>query len=171
MKPIQICSSLVSAQKRPRLYWTNIPGACVPEDQGVLLQDVFSGQGEVINDHPVILERSQASLKIKNATAQGFLWAEHGDSVNLEVPNSQTRRGRVGKGKTNTLNTSCDVGVNWFGDLVKVTRHDLERLQTLPRNFTNGISMNQARKAIGNGWTVDVIVHLLSGIKQQLNSN
>lgn len=50
-------------------------------------------------------------LKVKNATKQGYIVAEIGDSVNLAVPESKTRRGRVGKCAANKLDTSCDHGV------------------------------------------------------------
>lgn len=50
-------------------------------------------------------------LMIKEATKQGFDIASNGDSINLAVPGSQTRRGRVGKGVANTLDTSCNQGV------------------------------------------------------------
>ena len=39
-EPIEINSSLVSAQNRKRLYWTNIPMAAMPEDKGILLKDI-----------------------------------------------------------------------------------------------------------------------------------
>ena len=41
VKPITINSSLVSAQNRVRLYWTNIPNVVLPEDKGILLKDIF----------------------------------------------------------------------------------------------------------------------------------
>jgi DNA (cytosine-5)-methyltransferase 3A len=47
----------------------------------------------------------------------------------------------------------------------KLTVTELERLQTLPVGYTEGISPTQRRKAIGNGWTVDVIAHIFLGIK------
>lgn len=50
-------------------------------------------------------------IAVKEATKQGYAIAEEGDSVNLEQPNSQTRRGRVGKGVAQTLTTSCNQGV------------------------------------------------------------
>ena len=50
-------------------------------------------------------------LRIPEATAKGYAEAEEGDSVNLEQPNSKTRRGRVGKQMANTLTTSCNQGV------------------------------------------------------------
>ena len=46
----------------------------------------------------------------------------------------------------------------------KLTPIECERLQTLPDNYTAGISNTQRYKAIGNGWTVDVIAHLLKKI-------
>ena len=50
-------------------------------------------------------------LAIPEATAKGFAEAHEGDSVNLAVPNSTTRRGRVGKQMANTLDTGCQQGV------------------------------------------------------------
>jgi DNA (cytosine-5)-methyltransferase 1 len=50
-------------------------------------------------------------LKIKSATAKGFEEASEGDSINFSVPNSETRRGRVGKGIAQTLDTGCQQGV------------------------------------------------------------
>jgi DNA (cytosine-5)-methyltransferase 1 len=50
-------------------------------------------------------------IKVKSATAQGYEVATEGDSINLSNPNSETRRGRVGKGKAQTLETSCNQAV------------------------------------------------------------
>ena len=47
----------------------------------------------------------------------------------------------------------------------KLTPLECERLQTLPDNYTEGVSNTQRYKAIGNGWTVDVIVYILKHIK------
>ena len=52
-----------------------------------------------------------AVLKVKSATKAGYEEATEGDSVNLSQPNSETRRGRVGKGRAQTLETSCNQGV------------------------------------------------------------
>ena len=53
------------------------------------------------------------------------------------------------------------------GDYIirKLTPVEAERLQTLPDNYTAGISNTQLYKCIGNGWTVDVIAHILGGLK------
>ena len=55
------------------------------------------------------------------------------------------------------------------GDYIirKLTPVEAERLQTLPDNYTEGVSNTQRYKCIGNGWTVDVIVHILKGLKDK----
>lgn len=55
------------------------------------------------------------------------------------------------------------------GDYIirKLTPVEAERLQTLPDNYTAGISNTQRYKCIGNGWTVDVIAHILRGLKNK----
>lgn len=57
------------------------------------------------------------------------------------------------------------------GDYIirKLTPVEAERLQTLPDNYTAGISNSQRYKCIGNGWTVDVIAHILSFIPKEIN--
>ena len=53
------------------------------------------------------------------------------------------------------------------GDYIirKLSPIECERLQTLPDNYTEGVSNTQRYKQLGNGWTVDVIAHILSFIK------
>ena len=46
----------------------------------------------------------------------------------------------------------------------KLTTLECERLQTVPDNYTEGVSNTQRYKMLGNGWTVDVIAHILKGI-------
>lgn len=50
----------------------------------------------------------------------------------------------------------------------KLTPLECERLQTLPDNYTNHVSNTQRYRMIGNGWTIDVISHILSHIKDDL---
>lgn len=67
-------------------------------------------------------------IVVREATKQGYAIAEEGDSVNLEQPNSQTRRGRVGKGVAQTLTTSCNQGV------VESMRFYEQAIETLKNN-------------------------------------
>jgi DNA (cytosine-5)-methyltransferase 1 len=55
--------------------------------------------------------RQDNYIKINSATSKGYEEATDGDSINLEFPESKTRRGRVGKGVAQTLDTGCNQGV------------------------------------------------------------
>ena len=63
-----------------------------------------------------------------------------------------------------TLTAQDKHGVFIEGYIRKLTPVECERLQTLPDDYTNGISNSQRYKCLGNGWTVDVIAHILSFI-------
>ena len=57
------------------------------------------------------LHSDMTTIKVKSATNSGYETATEGDSINLSQPDSETRRGRVGKGKAQTLETSCNQAV------------------------------------------------------------
>lgn len=65
-----------------------------------------------------------------------------------------------------TLTAQDRHGVLVEGYIRKLTPIECERLQTLPDNYTEGVSNAQRYKALGNGWTVDVIAHILKGVKE-----
>lgn len=67
------------------------------------------GKGSMTDKH------NWDTIKIKSATSSGYETATENDSINFSVPNSETRRGRVGKGVAQTLDTACNQGV-WIGD-------------------------------------------------------
>ncbi len=94
-------------------------------------------------------------LEVKKTDKSNCLTTVHKDYVISKLKN-----GRY-KDAYNELKESTD----WR----KLTPIECERLQTLPDNYTEGISNSQRYKSIGNGWTVDIIVHLLNGIKEELN--
>jgi site-specific DNA-cytosine methylase len=65
-----------------------------------------------------------------------------------------------------TLTAQDKHGVLIEGYIRKLTPIECERLQSLPDNYTQGISDTQRYKALGNGWTVDVIAHIFKNIPQ-----
>lgn len=177
-KPILINSSLVSAQNRQRLYWTNWEVE-QPEDKGVLLKDVL--QDDDVIDTKYYIDTAKYKLNFLN---------------NNENTSKTTRIANIGTGgqgaktglykinkkghiKTNQDKASCLTGgANSGGnhsdmDLIKkdysirrLTPLECERLQTVPDNYTEGVSNTQRYKALGNGWTVDVIAHILKGMEK-----
>ncbi|WP_255285542.1 DNA (cytosine-5-)-methyltransferase [Bacillus wiedmannii] len=62
------------------------------------------------NDEPsfTLTAQDRHGVAIREATKQGYTIAEVGDSINVQFPNSKTRRDRVGKGVAQTLETSCN---------------------------------------------------------------
>jgi DNA (cytosine-5)-methyltransferase 1 len=60
---------------------------------------------------PTLNTNKGEGIKKKSATSKGYEEATEGDSINFSVPNSETRRGRVGKGVAQTLDTACNQGV------------------------------------------------------------
>ena len=121
-------------------------------------------------------------IKVKEATKRGYSLADKGDSINLAVPNSTTRRGRVGEQVAQTLDTSCNQGVvvelydgcsvwatwsekyNCYLAIRKLTPRECLRLQGWEDKYFERAeqlnSNNQLYKQAGNGVTVSVIKHI-----------
>lgn len=98
------------------------------------------------------------------------LWLDNGKLLQRNF--SQGNRVYSSDGKSATLNAN-NGGIGGKtglyeidGVIRKLTRLECERLQNVPDGYTNSISDTQAIKALGNGWTVDVIVHIFSSLKQ-----
>ena len=177
VEAININSKLVSAQNRPRLYWTNIDFKPI-QDKNINLIDILDKTIEFnymyheklkidksISENSInLISNIDNEIRIKQATKKGYIVANSGDGVNLSFPSSKSRRGRVVNKKSSTLDTSCDLCV-YYNDIIRrFTIEELEKLQTLLVGYTEGVSDKARIKAIGNGWTVDVISHILRGI-------
>jgi DNA (cytosine-5)-methyltransferase 1 len=104
-------------------------------------------------------------LKIKSATSKGYEEATENDSINLSVPNSETRRGRVGKEVAQTLDTQCNQGVFKDYKIRRLTPRECFRLMDFPDSFTWPVSDSQAYKQAGNS----IVVGVLEKIIERLN--
>lgn len=154
VEPIMINSSDFTAQNRKRFYWTNIPIE-EWEIQNVLLSDIAQS-----------IEEKQEFLitgKVNKYLSEEYKGRKIQKTVLASI--------RQLSEKSRCLSTrSCDVGSNsglcllQNGEYYVATPIECERLQTLPDNYTLGISNPQRYKCIGNGWTVDVIAHILKGV-------
>jgi len=65
-------------------------------------------------------------------------------------------------GKSYTLCKEQPHGIKENSRIRRLTPLECERLQTVPENYTNHVSDSQRYKMLGNGWTIDVIAHILS---------
>jgi site-specific DNA-cytosine methylase len=184
VQPIEINSALVSAQNRRRLYWTNIPYVTQPEDKGIVLKDILES-GVVDRQKSFCLDASyfkggnleqyfgksrrqlvflseEELVRAKEKYA-AKVWASGKRMGNMRFPDDVNRKSRcltstIIKGARETIHIQDVDGIRIL------TNIECERLQTLPDNYTEGISNTQRYKAIGNGWTVDVIAHIFKGI-------
>jgi len=276
VEPIEINSSLFSAQNRKRLYWTNIPFEIPTKDKGIVLQDIL--EDGIANDvmtnkdsksHCITaryngavwwnsIQRKQRTMvqvgeadNIKGFDSIKRIYSPSGKSPTLTTmqgghrepkvatdivtfnPNQEAKIQKmnvttdkanclteaIGRGgssaeylrsvkkktlalqsigrivnrrldengvrkdnqlelpftkqlevsdtnKSNCLTTFTKdnvvvEGMQWR----KLTPLECERLQTVPDNYTNHVSNSQRYKMLGNGWTVDVITHIMKGIK------
>ena len=130
-------------------------------------------------------------MRVREATKLGYTDIQPGECVDLAMPQSKTRRGRAMREKTNCLTTSCEmyeycgtldkpiyqvrdgrITIKGKDHLIKLrdgcyiirklTVTECKRLQTVPEGYGFPVSDSQAYKMLGNGWTVDVIAHIMS---------
>lgn len=172
VQPIEINSALVSAQNRKRLYWTNIPGVKQPEDKGILLRDIIENG---------FVDRNKAYCVDANYYKGGNL-KQYYEKARRQLVFGCAMRGRYdqnkkiyqniefnGTEKSNSITTvrKDSILFNKQG-FRKLTPVECERLQTIPDNYTEGVSNTQRYKMLGNSWTVDVIKHIFKGLHGNL---
>lgn len=148
VEPIFINSSLVSAQNRKRLYWTNVEGVTVPEDRGILLGDVLENE---VPEKYYLSERAVKGIQDKNN--------ERGRDEKARCLTASMYKG--------PRNDGCALvkGQTVITDrLRRLTPTECARLQTVPEWYTWECSDTQQYKMCGNGWTVEVIKHILTNL-------
>lgn len=141
VEPVEINSSLLSAQNRKRLYWTNIP-----------IKPILA-KNEKFNNYLYVLGHGRVKDKIKYYN---------------KYPTLTTR----GPASTYRIVVDLDrASIATIKQLRKdasltrsATPEECEFFQTLPIGYTSCINKKHRYKVIGNGWTVDVIAHILSGL-------
>jgi len=148
VEPIAINSRLLTAQNRPRLYWTNIPNVVQPIDRGIVLKDILEDKVEekfYLSDKAI-----DYMSRLRNGKPR---WEYHTNPLD---------------GKSACLTANMYKGVT-YGVIKELKRRltpiECERLQSVPDNYTEGVSNTQRFKMLGNGWTIDVIAHILNEIR------
>ena len=212
VEPLEINSSLLSAQNRKRLYWTNIQRVETPEDKGIILSDIVHEYTDALKDYKILEELEAYKVPIdktfriiEKEVAKGKVgyfgtdsqanrvYNIHGKAVTLLgeagggaakmgqylfgciTPDRENKRQngqRFNLGdKFYTLTAGDQHGILTGGYIRKLTPIECERLQTLPDCYTSAelggkaVTNSQRYKMLGNGWTVDVVAHILKHIK------
>lgn len=152
--PVKINSRLVSAQDRKRLYWTNFYFSN-PKDRKVSAKDIigeecFAGsmRGRRID------EFGKRADGRKELPIVQQIECRKDDKFNCVT--TVTKDNVVVFGKERFFEASKNKD-KWR----YLTAEEMEKLQTLPVGYTDCVSDSARKKAIGNGWTIDVIAHIL----------
>lgn len=144
----------------------------------------------ISNTLSTVQKDNQLAIKVSEATKQGYAECRVGiDSVNFAVPNSKTRRGRVGREIANTLDTGCNQGIFvqvseeltvyavWYEKyqcyiaIRKLTPRECFRLQGWTDDYFEKAAFvnsdSQLFKQAGNGVTVNVIYEIAKRLKER----
>ena len=159
VEPILINSSLVSAQNRERLYWTNIPNVTQPIDKRLVLRDImedlpFKEGLEKYTYEPRVFKEGSLCHHIGDGNFKGGLqlkriYAETGKSPTLTTISGGCQEKKVSNNR---------------GLWRELSPVEYERLQTVPDNYTEGVKKSARYTMLGNGWTVDVIAHIFKNL-------
>ena len=190
--PVMFNASLVSAQSRKRLFWTNIPFD-LPEDRGILLKDILEAE---VNDKFYIKKEMKANGNTTGKVGyigEGEQYGQGGQAHRVYSTDGKTptmssgpaliKVGHIGNndnqatrvydtdGKSCTLSAhggggGAKTGLYETNDRIrKLTPIECERLQGLPDNYTEGVATTNRYKCLGNAFNVDVIAHILGRVK------
>lgn len=150
VKPILINSALVSAQNRQRLYWTNIPNVSQPEHRNIFWNDIQINNAKNVY---YVTEKMMSWINKSPKRKNKFKVYENTSREKMQMLEASHYKG--------ISNQRC-FAIKDNNSLRYIHPVECERLQTLPDNYTEGVSRTQRYKMLGNGWTVDVIAHILS---------
>ena len=154
-EPVFINSNCFAAQDRPRLYWTNIPVST----------------GNLTECNTALKDIMEPNVSQKYYYKQPVVNTDMSKQVCGElVVNTHDMLKRVFNPNFNVHTLTCVSGgyqhkkVMDNGRCRKLTPLEYERCETLPDGYTSCIGESHRYNCIGNGWTVDVIAHILGGI-------
>ena len=167
VEPIQINSKLVSGQLRNRLYWTNIPSVSIPMDRGILLNDILESGWSDREKSRCLLESDSRPLTtplkmFHRYYSTGFttlIFKSEKHYHDCVEHYNKNFKGLSAK-EIDKTNIISDV----YNGVRYLNQNELEKLQTVPVNYTEAIDRNSAASLLGDGWTVDVIAHIFKGL-------
>ena len=151
-------SQLLSAQNRNRVYWTNFDFEVPTERKEIYMQDILE---DSVSDKYYLTQKMYDC--IMSPATKG--WQSGKMEINLKIarPLTATMHKMHRADTDNYISTEYKPADKT--NVRRLTPLECERLQTLPDNYTEGISDTNRYKCIGNGWTVDVIAWILSYLK------
>jgi len=150
VEPIFINSNLFSAQNRQRYYWTNIKVDQIKTENNIVLKDIVDQD----------LKELQLTKKHHEAFLKSYAW-KHCELHQKSKPILASYY----KQPPHCPYIKSDISESGFRRLSPL---ECERLQTVPDNYTTGVSNMQRYKMLGNGWTIDVIAFIFKHISREI---
>jgi len=148
VEPVMFNASLVSAQNRKRYFWTNIKFD-LPIDRGILLKDILEYDAEI--DERFMGKNGKALCLLSNYYKR--------------TPTENEIKRCIAGRNVNYVKSNKKGLYKIDNDLIrKLTPIECERLQSLPNNYTEGVSNTQRYKCLGNAFNCEVIAHILKSI-------
>lgn len=180
-EPVCINSARVSAQNRQRLYWVGKrePDGTYsqvhikqPEDRGIMLRDILEGiaaqptevycvaqRGRYIGENGSVAQHLEAREDGKTNT---ITTVRKDNLVALRIGKTNAPAYQVKDGRILAKDKEYPIKLpDGFYTIRNLTLTECKRLQTIPDEYDFPVSDSRVYKMLGNGWTVDVIAHLL----------
>ena len=168
---IEINSALVSAQNRQRFYVHNCGDVEQPGDRKILLRDILETTAEPIN---ICQDGKSHTIKaqyFKNGIANFITnggYAATGVAEPIRISPYGNTNNPIYEGKDGKITIKGKQYPIKLTDghyiIRKLTVTECARLQTMPDDYCRAVSDTQAYKGLGNGWTAEVIIHILSNV-------
>ena len=170
VNPIVINSELVAPHLRHRLYWTNIPFNEMLKDKGLKLNDILINGYSDRDKARTLLESDSRPLSTPIKMAHryfntGFTTLIFKNKEHYNLIKEHFDKYFKGKTAKEIDELSKNMDLSFYNGLRYMTNREREACQTVPQGYTDSLTQNEAACILGDGWTVDVIAHILKGIK------
>lgn len=167
VQPKSLNSNLKSCQDRKRLYWANFE-ILTPKDDGILLKDIVGFTSEIPTKEETFVDikkwtRREFDVSISK---KGRVRPHRLDPKKSGISEIGSLTNPNDKCTTITASHAPRTYKTPF-EIYELNRNECEQIQGLPIGYTDVISERQAKKAIGNGWTVPMITHLFKGMSEK----
>lgn len=170
VEPIKIQSDLISGQLRNRLYWTNIKVTNQPIDKNITLNDILVDGWSDRKKSRCLLESDSRPLKtplkmFHRYYSTGFTTLIFKSKNHYQECVEHYNTYFKGMSAKDIDKISSQIDCSIYNGVRYLYQSELEKLQTIPSGYTSILDRNTAAGILGDGWTVDVIAHILKGMK------
>jgi DNA-cytosine methyltransferase len=157
VQPIKINSKYFTPQNRLRLFWTNIKVENIPTTYNHCLNDIL----EKASDKYYLTKKQKSVLDLN------YKWCEN-EIIRHKAGKHQQDNIYRYDGLMACLSASHHGAARHLtktylpnGEIRRLTENEVEKLQGVPIDYTKIVSSSKRYEVLGNGWTVDVISHIL----------